>query len=77
MFDADNGNTKCKGAEILEINQIYNFGLFNSLGPATSACISSGHIKIQTHIIYEYKQYGRYKARMVASGNMTGSKFDT
>ena len=77
VFDADNGNTNWKGAEILEINQIYNFSLFNSLGPDRSACISSGHIKIQVHIIYNYKQDGRYKAHMVASGNMTGTNLDT
>ena len=46
MFDADNGHTNCKDAEILELNQIYNFNPFNHLRPATSACITTVHTMI-------------------------------
>ena len=60
-FDADNGNTNLMNTELLVLNQIYNFDPFNSLGPATSARITPGHTKVQVHLIYEYKQYGRYK----------------
>ena len=77
MFDAENGNNNWKDAEFFEINQIYNFDPFDSLSPATSDHIPPGHTKIQVHLIYDYTQYGRYKARMVASGNMTGPNLDT
>ena len=41
------------------------------------ARIPPDHTKIQVHIIYDYKQYYMYKARMVDSGNMTGPNIDT
>ena len=77
MFYADNVNTNWDGSELLELKQIYNFDPFESLGLFNKARIPPGHTKIQVHIIYDYKQYGRYKACMVASGNITGSNLDT
>ena len=77
IFDDDNGNTNWKDAELLELKQIYNFNPFNSLWPVTSACILPGHNKIQVHIIYDYKQYGRYKANMLYYVNMNGPNLDT
>ena len=61
MFDTDNGNTNWKDADILELNQIYKFDPFDSLGPATSGRIPPGHINIQVHLIYDCNKYGRYK----------------
>ena len=52
MFGADNGNTKWKGTDLLELKQIYNFDPFDSLSPATSSCIPPGHTNIQVHLIY-------------------------
>ena len=46
FFDANNGNNNWKDAELLEINHIYNFYPFDSLGPDLSACILPGHTKI-------------------------------
>ena len=65
MFDAKNANTNWKDDDILELNQIYNFDLFNSLRLVTSACIPPGHTKIQVDVIYDYEQDERYMARMV------------
>ena len=76
-FDSDNGNTNWKDAEILELKQMYNFCPFGSLGLVNKARIPPGHAKIQLNIIYDYKQDWRYKACMVASGNMTGTNIDT
>ena len=65
IFDADNGNTNYwKDNEILKLKHIYNFEIFNSIGPDTSARITPGHTKIQVHHIYYYNQYGIYKALM-------------
>ena len=74
MFYANNGSTNRKGNHILELKHIYNLDLFNYLGPVPIARIPSIHAKIQVRIIYEYTQYGRYKAFMVSSGNITGPK---
>ena len=77
MFDADNGNTNWKGTEILVLKIIYNFDPFESLGPVKKSCIPTDHTKIQVHLIYDYKQYGRYKAHMVDSSNMDGPNIYT
>ena len=77
LFGADNGNTNWKDDEILELTQIYNFGPFESLGLVNKSHIPPGHTKIQVHLIYDYKQDGRYKARTVASSNMTWPNIDT
>ena len=52
VFDTDNENTNCKGAEFLELKKIYNFDTFESLGPVNKAHIPPGHTKIQVHLIY-------------------------
>ena len=77
MFDADNGNTNWKGAELLELEKIYKFDNFESLGPVNKSCIPTGQTKIQVHLIYDYKQYGGYKAHMLASSNITGPNIET
>ena len=77
VFDSDNGNTNGMGSELLELKQIYNFNPFNYLVPTTSACIPPSHTKIQVHLIYEYNQYVRYKACMLASVKMAGHNLDT
>ena len=77
MFDSNNGNKNWKDAELLKPKHFYNFDSFNYLGPNTSTCIPPGHNKIQVHLINDYKQYGRYKSRNVASGNRTGPNLKT
>ena len=76
MFDAYNGNTNCTNADILEIKN-YKFGRFDYLRPFDSARIPHSYTKTQVHLIYGYKQDGRYKACMVAFGNITGPYNDT
>ena len=77
MFLYDNSNTNWKDAKLFVLKQIYNFDPFGSLIPVTSARIPPGHTKIQVHILFYYKQYGRYKAFMVASENVTGNNLGT
>ena len=52
MFDSDNLNTNCKGAELLELKKIYNFGPFEYLGPVKKTHILPSHTKIQVHLIH-------------------------
>ena len=77
MFDANNENINWKDSEIPELKQIYNFDPFGYLGLVNRARITYGYTNKQVHIIYNYKQYGRYKAHMVASGNMIGPNIHT
>ena len=77
IFDAYNVNINWKDAEIFELKQIYNFRPLNNIGPVNSAHIPPIHTNIQVHLIYDYKRNRRYKARMVASGNTTGTNLDS
>ena len=77
IFDANNGNTNCKDAELLKLKHIYNFDPFDSIRPVASTLIPPVHTKVQVHLIYDYKKDGRYKSCMVASGNMAGPNIDT
>ena len=77
MFDADNRNTNWKYAQLLELKKPYNFYPLHSLGPVKIARIPPGHTNIQVHLIYDYKEYGRYKSSILASGNMTGTNIET
>ena len=52
IFYADNVNTNCTGAELLELKKIYNFDTFESLVPVNKVCIPPGNNKIQVHLIY-------------------------
>ena len=53
IFDADNGNTNWKDAELLEMKQIYNLNPFESLGKVNKACSPPGCTKMQVHMIYD------------------------
>ena len=77
MFNVDNVNTNWEDSELLELKQIYNLDPFDYIGPINSARIPPVYTNIQLHIIFYYKQYGRYKAHMVASGHMNGPNLDT
>ena len=77
MFDSNNCNTNWKDGELIKLKQIYYFDPFYYIGTVMSARIPPGHTKIQVHIIYDYNKDRRYKAHMVASGNMTGTNLDT
>ena len=55
-----------------KLKQIYKFDPFDYLGPVNSTRIPLKDTKIQIHINYNQKQYGRYKVHMVIPGSMTG-----
>ena len=77
LYHSKNGNTNRKDADIIELKQIYKFNPFDYLGHVNSVHNPPSHNKIQVHPIYDYKQYGIYKAQMVASGNMTVTKLES
>ena len=55
VFDAYNGNTNWKDAELMELKKIYNFNTFESFCTVNKERIPPGHTKTQVHIIYDYK----------------------
>ena len=74
-FDELNGNTLWIDSVKLEMDQIYDYGTVESKGKGAN--ISVGYTKIRVHFMFDVKQDGRRKARLVAGGHMTGPNTDT
>jgi hypothetical protein len=68
-LDAQNGNTKWRDAELLEITQLQEYNAFKESGHTPPA----GHKFITVHIVYAVKHDSRHKARIVAGGHLTGA----
>jgi hypothetical protein len=74
-FDRDMGNDLWKQATKLELDQLYEYVTTRSLGKG--AKLPHGYTQIRCHLVYDVKQDGRRKARMVAGGHLTGPNTDT
>mgnify|MGYP000275621701 CR=1 FL=1 len=68
-IDRRNGNTKFADAENAEIFTIDEFSTFEDLGFGGNP--GPGYKKIRVHVVYEVKQDGGHKARLVAGGHLT------
>jgi len=69
-LDQLNGNTKWRDAEIKEVDEMNEIGVFRSKG--RNAPVPSNFKLIRVHMVYAVKHDGRHKARLVANGNLTG-----
>jgi hypothetical protein len=74
-FDRQNGNTKWRDAEILELSQIDEYDTFIDKGEGFKP--SSEYKKITVHMVYAVKHDGRHKARFVAGGHLTDTPIDS
>jgi len=68
-FDEENGTTKWRDAEILELSQIDEYETFEDRGVTRQ--IPTVYKKIHVHMVYDIKHDGRHKARLVADGHLT------
>ena len=74
-FDRKNQNNLWKDAVNMEMKQVYEYDSFRSKGK--KAQVPKDHVMIRVHLIFDVKQDGRHKARLVAGGHLTGPKVDT
>jgi hypothetical protein len=74
-FDAANGNTKWRDAELVELAQIDEYDTFEDVGKFGKVPV--GFKKIRVHMVYDMKHDGRYKARLVAGGHLTETPIDS
>lgn len=58
-----------------KMDQIYEYSTCASKGKG--APVPDGYTKIRVHLIYDIKQDGKCKARLVAGGHLTGPNTDT
>jgi len=75
QFDRQMGSTKWQDAERLELQQLYDYSAFESKGK--EGRLPRDHKMIRCRMVYDVKQDGRYKARFVAGGHLTGPNEDT
>ena len=68
-LDQENGNTKWKDCNQLELDQLDEYNVFRDLGKGAKP--PPGYKKITLHCIYDVKHDLRHKARYVAGGHLT------
>jgi hypothetical protein len=74
-FDAANGNTRWRDAEITELAQVDEYDTFQDKGRGYRP--SPDYKKITTHLVYAVKHDGRHKARLVAGGHLTDTPIES
>ena len=74
-LDKENGNTHWQDAMVLELTQIHEYKVFKDTGKAKfhngKVVTPDGFQKIRVHFVYAVKHDGRFKARLVADGQLT------
>ena len=74
-LDKENGNTHWQDAMDLELTQIHEYKVFKDTGKAQfhngKVATPDGFQNIRVHFVYAIKHDGRFKARLVADGNLT------
>jgi len=68
-FDHKNGNNKWKEAIKLELDSLNVYNVFKDLG--YKAPVPDGYKRIRVHLVFDVKNDGRHKARLVADGHLT------
>eukprot|EP00957_Ditylum_brightwellii_P121218 9244420-Ditylum_brightwellii.AAC.1 len=68
-------NTLWKEATKVEMDKNYKHKAFKSLGKGGRK--PKEHVMICVHLVYDVKQDGRRKAKLVAGGHMTGLNTNT
>jgi hypothetical protein len=69
-LDKENGNTFWEDAMKMEISQLNEFETLTILGPAPMD-LPPGYKLIRAHMVFDVKQSGKQKARLVAGGHLT------
>jgi hypothetical protein len=74
-LDRENGNNKWQEANQAELDLLDEFNAFDDMGEFTTEkaneLIEKGYQYIKLMMVYDVKHDGRYRARLVAAGNMT------
>ena len=68
------GHTKWTDAEKVEIDQINDYDTLKNMGKGT--VMPKEYQKIRVHFVYDAKESGRFKARLVAGGHLTDASLE-
>ena len=77
QFDKENGNTLWQDSERTEINQMFEYNVFEDRGHRSTAKAPDGYKKIPLHMVYACKHDGRRKSRLVAGGHLTDTPLES
>ena len=77
QFDEENGDTLWQDAEKKEIDQMFEYNVFDDRGHRDTASAPDGYKKIRLHLVYACKHDGRRKARIVAGGHLTDTPVES
>jgi hypothetical protein len=72
-----NQNTRWKDAVDLEPSQINEYHTFLDKGHHSKSVTPTGYKKIRVHLVFDVKQDGRHKARLVADGHLIEVPLDS
>ena len=75
LIDKSNDNTHWQNAIQLELDNIDAHRTFRDLGPGTP--LPSGYHNIHVHFVFDVKEDGRRKARLVAGGHLTPIPYES
>ena len=75
QLDQENGNTRWREAELIEMGQIHEYEALLDKGKGYTP--GPGYKKIRCHLVYAVKHDGRHKARLVAGGHLTDTPIDS
>ena len=70
-LDRKNGNNDRKDANILEHKQLQEYNVFTDKRKFAGCRIPCGYQLIRVHTIFDVKDDGQHKARVVADGHLT------
>ena len=78
QFDEENGNILWQEAEKKEIDQMFEYNVFEDRGHRRNTREPPGYKKIRlVHIVYACKHDWRRKARIVAGGHLTDAPLES
>ena len=82
QLDIQNGNNKWRDAIDLEIEQIKEYQVFKDYGKTVYEKDMIGNApkayqKIRVHFVFDVNHCGKFKARLVADGNLTKEPNET
>ena len=75
LIDKSNNNTHWQTAIQLELDNIDAHRTFRDLGPGTP--LPSGYHNIRVHFVFDVKEDGRRKARLVGGGHLTPIPYES
>ena len=75
QLDKENGNTRWRDAEKIELAQVDEYDTFLDKGKGYIP--NKDFKKIKVHLVYAVKHDGRHKARLVAGGHLTDTPIDS